>query len=1163
MMRAPRNGLALALFLFAASSVAPAADLGYEPLPFDPEHGYTQFSIPQTEAPPTADGVVAPGEWDEALVINAQANQHPRPRWGVQYGRWVIWRLLWDADNLYLCAESQRLPGEDLVANYRDETLGGNTVMDDSYEIHFSPVGRNAVGKKLPWSAQSILNPLGVGFYTKFTWSVAARTTGWRPDWTVGNQILDDRWVMELVVPKESLDLAQPNQAGEAWSFLFARNWKRTGWNQSALPGHYTSFGVPQEQTFGYLSSDLYAQLASLEALREGRIELVLTLGSCGAAGGAVKVQARIEEVVKEERGFAWRAKEGGFVWETKDEVPVAAGTQAPWQATDGAALERGKRYRLHLEAQPAAGGPPLLKLNTFIDPGPDEKLEKMAAKLKSVPYKFSAELAPTANKLSVFADFLSADERDGVATLSVTVTPEGGGEALLEASSTNLHHAAIRDTFDLPPLASGTYTWTMVLADGAGKVVAEKSGSFEKLDEARSFPWFSFAGARVDKVLEPYEPIAVENGGARLRYWGGDVYLTGLGLPRQVAVTANREWRPALLEERPSVLAGEVRLVASQGGKAAKVQLQGFPRTTAVADHQARLRGYGRIGEDVEVEGNATFHQDGLLWVDLTLRPARDSSSARDVRRKEATVENLALEIPLEPEVAELLVAHGQPGYASHTIGRLSDLAAEKGVAGEGLVWDCTEIGRSVLTYGNFVAVVWLGDEQRGLAFLVESNEGWVHAGTPDQQIFRRDGAVVLRVNLVQAPLTVTGDHTFRFGFLPSPMRRMEPGWRMLYCGFDQNFRESFGTGRNLAPGQYNSSYMPASYDKSRLLMFRQTQAMATALGGIEFAPHTERGGYETRSNDWAARKYFGPEWSGNTWTPEFQNHLLWHLQRWIDEGGLTGIYHDQFYPAAVPNTISGAAWMLPDGRTNPGYNLRLDRTYNQREHALFQENGIRPRIFCHCTNGGQVVSFPWVTAILDGEDNMVIANADYDFVDIYPPARMQAFGNPWPWGNTFYWMRLIQQGEEQWRARQDRAYVGWTYLHDAFNNNSGAHHKKLWPRLFEWGMNSREVKYWPYWKSRGVLHCSEEKTLVAMWSLPDRVLLCLFNTDRQTLADAVVRVPLVDLGLMPKLRSEYIKARDFESDGRVRFDAWNGTVQAKVLPHDFRLITIRTYRD
>jgi len=150
------------LLAFAVSLSAADANLGYDPLPFDPKHGYTMFSIPFTRKPPTPDGVIEDGEWDQAFVINAQANQQVRPRWGILYRRWVVWRLMWDADHMYLCVESQRLPGEDLVVNFRDETLGGNTVMDDSYEIHFSPVGRNVVGRKLLWSAQSIQWPAAV-----------------------------------------------------------------------------------------------------------------------------------------------------------------------------------------------------------------------------------------------------------------------------------------------------------------------------------------------------------------------------------------------------------------------------------------------------------------------------------------------------------------------------------------------------------------------------------------------------------------------------------------------------------------------------------------------------------------------------------------------------------------------------------------------------------------------------------------------------------------------------------------------------------------------------------------------------------------------------------------------------------------------------------------
>ena len=80
-------------------------------------------------------------------------------------------------------------------------------------------------------------------------------------------------------------------------------------------------------------------------------------------------------------------------------------------------------------------------------------------------------------------------------------------------------------------------------------------------------------------------------------------------------------------------------------------------------------------------------------------------------------------------------------------------------------------------------------------------------------------------------------------------------------------------------------------------------------------------------------------------------------------------------------------------------------------------------------------------------------------------------------------------------------------------------------------------------------------------MWTLPDRALLCAFNVGKKLAATGTVRVPLADLGLMPKLRSEYIRATDLETGKNVSFDAWNGAVDVNIPPHDFTLINIRKY--
>jgi hypothetical protein len=110
-----------------------------------------------------------------------------------------------------------------------------------------------------------------------------------------------------------------------------------------------------------------------------------------------------------------------------------------------------------------------------------------------------------------------------------------------------------------------------------------------------------------------------------------------------------------------------------------------------------------------------------------------------------------------------------------------------------------------------------------------------------------------------------------------------------------------------------------------------------------LYFAPHTESSAIMTTI--WPDRNYFGGEWEGGTYTPTLNDHTLWYVHRWIDQGGLQGFYHDQFSPPTITSVSSGLAYFLPDGRVQPGFALTTRRDFVMREHALWMEKGIFPR--------------------------------------------------------------------------------------------------------------------------------------------------------------------------------------------------------------------------
>jgi hypothetical protein len=1133
---------ALALALAAALHLpgARAAEAPYALPERKPDTGYTTFAIPRAGTTPTLDGVIDTAEWAGATMFNAMGDQQKPPSWSHLYPRWVTWWMMWDDDNLYLASRSQRLKNESLAVRYRDESRGGNTVFDDSVEIHFNPYGRNTPGGALPWAAQAIINPLGVGYYSKFIWSVAARTSAWRPGWKMGSKIHADFWEIEIAIPRQSLDLEQPNAVGDLWSVLLCRNWKRTGWNQSAVPCSLSEFQMPTDQPIVVLHDGAFARLEDVAGLFEGRLHTQLALGNSGKQPAKISATLRVTEDKAAVAAFE----------ETRTFV-IAPGQSDRWRIDRPGVLADGKTYVYHLLATAEGMNRPLLETQFRVVPGSQAWLAEQAAAMKPQEYQFAVELAPTTFKLNVFADFLYAQEKARITQLQVKVAKDG--KPVFEGSSNNIQHDGITAMLDLPELTPGTYDWTLALQDANGKEVVSRKGQIVKRDEAAAFPWWNYDGGRADRVLWPYEAVSVE--GAIARYWGGEYTLDGLGLPRQLVVTANREWRPALLEDRPSVLSRGLRFSAGQKGKAVKVGFAQVPRTMAVKDWEAVFEGFGQVGEDVEIQSRATLGQDGLLWVELTLRPGLDASSGRDVRRKSASLDRLTLDIPLRESVATHMIARSEGGNTgTHHIGAVP--------LGEGVVFESKGFGQGELLYGNAMPMVWLGNDHRGLTVLLENNRGWVHAGESDQQILRENGEVVLRLNLIQKQVELTGERTISFGLLPTPMRRMVSGWRMLNCSAAQNFVNWFGLGIVASPGAYhNASVIPASYQKSRQALFLTPHSRLTRLGGFELAPHTEQGTYDTRTTDRDARAYFGPEWAQNTWTPSFQNHIFWYMQRYIREGGLTGIYHDQYYPNAVHNTITGAAWELPDGRVNCGYNMRKDRQFLMREHALFDEHNIRPRIFVHATNSGQMIGYPWATAVLDGEDKRIPPGADFDWIDLHPADRLQAHGNPWPFGNTFYWMRLIGSGEPAWRERQDRAFIGWQLAHDVIDANEGFGPEKIRRAMFEWGMNDDRVRFWPYWRNQSVVHVSHDDVKVSLWTLPDRALLVAVNLDKKATRTTTIRLPLQDLGLMPEVRSGYLGASDLYGEGGVTFNAWDGEVEVAIKPRDYRVISIRKY--
>ncbi|NPV08743.1 MAG: LamG domain-containing protein [Anaerolineae bacterium] len=226
---------------------------------------------------------------------------------------------------------------------------------------------------------------------------------------------------------------------------------------------------------------------------------------------------------------------------------------------------------------------------------------------------------------------------------------------------------------------------------------------------------------------------------------WGRCYAFSGLPFPKGVVSTES------------DILAGPVRLVTvvegreqSWSGRRLEIAQQSEARVTLRSAAEAA---------DLELEAQVSVEYDGMVRVDWQAIP-----------RRSLRLDRLVLEIPFKPEHA---------GYLYFFPGRWASTYNAMALPPEGKAMP-------------FQPLVWLGSEDRGLAWFCESDHNWLSDESDAvTEIERRDDRVILRLNIVKRPvelvpgapkldrqraLTPTepvGELAYTFGFQATPVKQ------------------------------------------------------------------------------------------------------------------------------------------------------------------------------------------------------------------------------------------------------------------------------------------------------------------------------------------------------------------------------------------------------
>lgn len=305
---------------------------------------------------------------------------------------------------------------------------------------------------------------------------------------------------------------------------------------------------------------------------------------------------------------------------------------------------------------------------------------------------------------------------------------------------------------------------------------------------------WFGNRVGISDTVPAPWTPLVVE--GPTVKPWGRAYRFDRSLLPTEV------------MTREAGVLAGPIALVGRAGGR--PIAWKGETTRCAESTSTAVTLNGCATSNGLALTGKTTVEFDGMIRVDLAVAPQGDK----------AAIDQLLLEMPIRPEHAR---------YLYHFPGRWGSVANSGFLPAAG--WAHA-----------FKPLVWLGDEDRGLAWFCESDENWSPAD-PNRAITisRIEHRVVLCCHLVERPTVLTGPLKYTFGFQATPVKNPEKtvwDYRITHDGnYGLERQPAAGPGAAIIypavghvraeEGAFECWYRPA-YDTQRELPVAQRKHMA-----------------------------------------------------------------------------------------------------------------------------------------------------------------------------------------------------------------------------------------------------------------------------------------------------------------------------------------------
>ncbi len=1089
--------------------------------------------LPMTRHPPTIDGVMDEGEWEDASALSAFWYDYAQAKFYFLAPIQTQLQLYgaYDDQHLYIAYVSPVYPENSWLRSrgrFPDVThhpLYG-LIWDDHIELELRPYDDLAAGFKLglfKWFA----NPYAT--VADLYWSInLGEDNAWKSRAQVRSGVTGQRWVLEFAIPLEALvvgNYAGKDAQGQPVVKLPPVNGTAfRAWFVRGIGGQGAFFNASDNHCWNTTKTRLVLdsqapsfQVNDLGPILEDVVDLRLTVKNHNARSETV----RLGFFVESQNGMIYSSydvpelKEGLLELRPGEVRKLRLRKTFPGITTDGNVLW----FDVRSGGQPAKSlfRTRLIKFHSMdggVTTRGEERItfwdrrigviEQMRPPRREFEFSYSVSAYNRRIAAQVDAKVHGAPEEVLRATeAKLTVlrnTP--GEEVVAEVRAPFAGGMAVLQA-DLPGLIDQEwYKVSLLLFDAQKRVVGERN------PEPFQFQTWEFmysAAGTNDVVWEPFTPIArLPDGFETLKH---RMAVDASGLPAQITIKADPRELPLEARDAPTPppdpqlvalgrgpqLRAPLRLEAVIGGQ--RVAARVIKPATLVRAGQSEFEYAAELtlGE-LPVKLLARYDCDGALRCTL------DYGGDREV-----TVQALEMVMDIAGLVDLKLTANKGGGMAAADVWECSL------PGGEGVVWDSTATVLPDLYYSHFIPWLWFGSGDRGFTWFCDSDRNWSLGRDSSSMTLERNrgGEVTWRVKFVSQETRVKGARRIVFHLLTHPDKPKPADARTLAWLHRGEVWADEYPGMRLTPASIDDATLrgKAAVMAGLLSGLRQAtpeQLQAWVPEGPSYWRYYQMGPLtvdapprpytEEELKSFSKEKREAIKWNDfqhagfDTFERYYEDKFPHYLERHLRVGRRHGWWWDETWPLArTANLSEGTAYARPPAEVRAdelgwqdGFLSEYQRNMFKRLARVFKEQGLPLRNSFWANNAATLFgSFGWDTMLVE-ECGSAPRSYELDVMTQFPASLYRYLAHNWSGLVT----HLAPDNSAGLRAGDDprieRQLLGRCLAHEIGLTRQGPHGSvqqveqvgRLLKRLQEFGFfDETGCEMLPYWRPNPVV--------------------------------------------------------------------------------------------